>query len=184
VTSNLAVGINYKLIQFRQECSGDCTLFPTAVGTTHGVDVGAQYAFGASRDVIIGLAIQHAGFKLQVENQAQADPLPTRIQIGVVYKVVFPDVQNVEEPLDARLLFDLRQPWGSFTNPDARVGLEVGVGETVRLRTGYAFLKSERRGPSVGIGLSIGRLRIDFAQLFFVASNFDEPVHISLRAIF
>jgi hypothetical protein len=64
-----------------------------------------------------------------------------------------------------------------------RVGLEVGVGDVVRLRTGYAFLDSEGRGPSIGIGVRVGRLQIDFAQVFFVASNLDEPVHISLRAI-
>src|SRR6185503_5848147 len=59
---NFSVGFNYKLIQFRQDCSGDCTPFRTIVGTTHGVDLGVQYGFGESDALRIGVALLHAGF--------------------------------------------------------------------------------------------------------------------------
>ncbi|MFQ6047052.1 MAG: PorV/PorQ family protein [Gemmatimonadales bacterium] len=182
LNGDLFLGVNYKLIQFRQECSGDCTLFPSIVGTTHGVDVGAQYTIGSNDDLTLGVALQHAGFRLQVENQAQADPLPTRVQFGIAYQVTLPTVEGVEQPLDARLLIDVQEPLDDFTDPDARVGLELGVGDLVRLRTGYAFLDSESRGPSIGIGVRAGRVGIDFARVFFVSSSFDEPVYISVRA--
>ncbi|NIM48184.1 MAG: PorV/PorQ family protein [Gemmatimonadales bacterium] len=181
VAGDLAFGVNYKLIQFRQDCSGDCSTTPTAVGTTHGVDVGVQYAFGGNDDLRVGLAVRHAGFKLQIQNRDQADPLPTRVQAGIVYRVRLPQPAGVEEALDARILFDLQDEWGQYNDPDARVGLEIGYGDMVRIRTGYAFLHSESRGLSVGLGLRFGQFALDFARIIFDSSNFDEPVHISLR---
>jgi hypothetical protein len=182
VGSALAVGLNYKLIQFRQDCSGDCGSARTAVGTTHAIDVGMQYGF-AGDALRLGLALQHAGFKLQLENEGQADALPTRVEFGIVYRMMLPQPTGAEEALDARILIDVQDEWGRPDNPDARVGLELGYGDLIRLRSGYAFLQSEGRGPSVGLGMRLGRFAFDFARVFFASSNLDEPVHISLRAI-
>jgi hypothetical protein len=182
IASHLAVGLNYKFIQFRQDCSGDCGSFRTVVGTTHAIDVGMQYGF-ANDALRLGLALQHAGFKLQLENEGQADALPTRLEFGVAYRVMLPQPAGVDEALDARILFDIHDEWGDPQNADARVGIELGYGDLIRLRSGYAFLQSEGRGPSVGLGMRLGRFAFDFARVFFDSSNFDEPVHISLRAI-
>lgn len=182
LSSDLAVGINYKLIQFRQDCSGDCGASRTVVGTTHAVDLGMQYAL-ANDALLVGVALQHAGFKLQLENEGQADALPTRLEFGAIYRIFLPQPAGAEEQLDARILLDVQDEWGSYANPDARVGLELGYGDLIRLRSGYAFLQSEGRGPSVGLGMRLGRFAFDFARVFFDSSNFDEPVHISLRAI-
>ncbi len=183
VASNLLVGINYKLIQFRQDCSGDCTRVPSVVGTTHGVDMGMQYAVGPMKELRLGVVVRHAGFRLQLENEGQADPLPTRVQVGAIYTLTLPARPGSLEALDARVLVDLDDAWGEYDSPDARVGLELGYGDLVRIRSGYAFLNSESSGPSVGFGLRIGRVAVDFARAFFDSSSFDEPLHISLRAI-
>jgi hypothetical protein len=180
---NLALGVNYKLIQFRQDCSGDCGTARSVVGTTHGVDIGAQYAFGTSENLRVGLAVRHAGFKLQLENRDQADPLPTRVQIGFVWRIYLPQPRDATQRLDARILFDLQDAWGQYNNPDARLGLELGYGQAIRLRAGYAFLHSESRGPSIGAGLRFGRFALDIARIFFSSSNLDEPFYASLRAI-
>jgi len=177
----LTIGLNYKLIQFRQDCSGDCGTARTVVGTTHGVDLGMQYAL-FSNALRIGVAVRHAGFKLQLENREQADPLPTRVQVGFAYRVFLPAQDGASDRLDARFLFDFQDAWGEYNNPDARFGVELGYGEVVRLRGGYAFLHSESSGPSLGLGLQFGRFTLDFARVFYDSSNFDEPVHISLRA--
>jgi hypothetical protein len=183
LTASLAVGVNYKLIQFRQECSGDCGTARPVVGTTHAVDLGVQYAFGAQDAFRVGLAVKHAGFKLQLENRDQADPLPTRVQLGVVYRAILARATDTAPALDGRLLLDIQDDWGNYDNPDARIGIEFGYGEIVRLRSGYAILHSESSGPSIGIGLRVGRVGVDFARVFYDSSSFDEPVHISLRVI-
>ncbi len=178
---SLTVGINYKLIQFRNDCSGDCGLFPTEVGTTHGVDLGVQYLLGVGNGLRLGLAIQHAGFALQIENRPQADPLPTRVQLGTQYEIELPTPENTDRAY-ARILLDLQDAWGSYSDPEARVGLELGLGTLIRMRGGYAFLHSENRGPSIGAGVTFGRVTVDFARVFFESGRFDEPVYLSLRA--
>jgi hypothetical protein len=183
LAGSLTLGVSYKLIQFRQDCSGDCTPFRTIVGTTHGVDLGVQYGFGDDEALRIGAAILHAGFKLQVQNRGQADPLPTRLQVGAAYRIGLPTPPDASEPLDARLMVDVQGPWGNYHNPDARVGVELAYGEIVRIRTGYAFLQAESAGPSVGLGLRFGRVALDFARVFYESSSLENPVYLTLRAI-
>jgi hypothetical protein len=179
----VAVGVNYKLIQLRQDCSGQCSAFPSVAGTTHGIDVGLQYAVAGSDALRLGFAVRHAGFKLQLTNEGQADPLPTRVQVGVVYKIVLPRLRGTDERFDARFLVDVDDEWGEYDDLDWRLGLDVGLRDLIRFRSGYAFLNSQSRGPSVGIGIRVGRIAIDLARVFFVSSNFDEPLHVSVRAI-
>lgn len=181
--SGLSMGVNYKLIQLRQDCSGQCAAFPSVTGTTHGIDVGLQYAVAGSETLRLGFVVRHAGLKLQVRNEAQADPLPTRVQVGAIYKVLLPQFRGTEERFDARLLVDVDDEWGAYSDLDLRIGLDVGMRDLVRLRTGYAFLNTQSRGPSVGVGIRVGKIAIDVARVFFVSSTFDEPLHVSVRAL-
>lgn len=180
VAGSFLFGVNYKLIQFRQDCQGACGNIPNIVGTTHAVDVGVQFAPGGGA-LRVGVALRNAGFKLQLENRDQADPLPTRVQAGVSYRVMLPAARPGAPQMDARVLLDLQDDWGNYSHPDTRVGLELGYGDLVRLRTGYAFLNSENSGPSIGIGLRYERFSVDFARIFYTSGSFDEPVFLGFR---
>jgi hypothetical protein len=175
----LTFGVSYKVVQFRQDCTGQCGNFRSLVGTTHAVDVGMQFSL---RDDALrfGVVVRHAGFPLQVENRAQADPLPTQVEAGLAYRLFLPGAADAER-LDARLLVDLKDSWGEYGNPDAHIGVELGYGETIRLRTGYALVHSDGEGPSIGFGAKFGGLSIDFARVFFTSGTFDEPVFLSVR---
>jgi hypothetical protein len=173
-------GVNYKLIQLRYDCSGDCGVLQSLVGTTHGVDVGVQYGGTAPTGLRWGLALRHAGFPLQVQNAPQADNLPTQLAAGGAYRVRLPQPEGAQ-PAFARLLVSAENPCCTTLDPDLRVGAELGYGEAVRLRGGYAFLHSESRGPSIGAGLQMGRLVVDFARVFFTSGTLDEPVYLTLR---
>lgn len=181
----LAAGITYKLVQFRVDCTGDCSQVPTATGTTQAVDLGVQYTFAGRRPVVVGVSLRNLGFNLQVNNRAQADPLPTRLSVGVSAELMRP-AEGVQG-LDARVLADvqgtvLEGPLSTVT----LVGVESGVGEALRLRFGYAFLDSNARGPSLGIGVRFGSVAFDLARTFNSAQDVGEtePVHISFRVIF
>jgi hypothetical protein len=176
----LAAGITYKLVQFRVDCSGDCTNVPSAVGTTHAVDIGVQ-ATPFAQPVVLAVTIRNIGFPLQVNNQAQADPLPTRLVVGVKWPVVRPAASG--QALDLVVLADLETGLRDGVEPAPLLGLESGVGEIVRLRAGYAFLDAESRGPSLGLGVRVGRLGVDLARTFYAtdAIGEKEPVHISVR---
>jgi hypothetical protein len=183
VAGALGVGVSYKLVQFRQDCQGDCGTLRSVSGTTHGLDVGAQLALGAANALRIGVAIRHAGFRLQLENRDQADALPTQLAVGVAYRLPLPARPPSQTPLGARVLLDLQDEWGEYRSPDARLGLELGYGEAVRLRAGYAFLQSESGGPSVGLGVRFERIVVDFARVFYDTGAFDDPVHLSVRIL-
>ncbi len=176
----LSFGVNYKLIQLRYDCSGDCGALRSIVGTTHGVDVGLQYGGIAADGLRLGLALRHAGFPLQLQNAPQADALPTQLAAGGAYRLRLPQPEGAQ-PSFARLLVSAENPCCATLDPDLRVGAELGYGESIRLRGGYAFLHSESRGPSLGAGLQFGRLVVDFARVFFTSGSLDEPVYLTLR---
>ncbi len=183
IAHSVALGINYKVIQFRQDCSGTCVspsgaLFESIVGTTHAIDAGLQYSVGPENTFILGIVVKHAGASLQLDAADQADPLPTRIQVGGLYRLPIEHSENV----DVRLLADLAEDWGNYNDPEARVGIEVSYGEAVHIRSGYAFLESANRGPSVGLGLQLGGLTLDFARVFFEEPTLKEPFFVTLRA--
>mgnify|MGYP001585040270 CR=1 FL=1 len=71
-------------------------------------------------------------------------------------------------------------------SPVTLVGVESGVRDVVRIRGGYAFLDSEARGPSIGIGVAFGSVAFDIAKVFFANDDLGEkePIHLSLRAMF
>lgn len=181
IAFNVSAGIGYKLVQFRVDCSGDCGSVPTAVGTTHAIDVGVRYDM-PTWPVTVGVALRHLGFKLQVNNQAQADPLPTRLVIGVAAGVVRP--RAGVDGLDVRVLADVQSVVGRGGSQAApMVGVDAGVRDVVRIRGGYAFMEGQARGPSVGLGIHSGRVSLDIARMF--ASQDDlgerEPMHLSVR---
>lgn len=180
------VGVTYKLVQFRVDCSGDCTDVPATAATTHAADVGLRYTF-AGVPLSVGLSLRNVGFNLQVENSAQADPLPTRLAVGVAYEVLRPVPGREGESIDVRVLADLQSAVGrgAFA-PMKLLGVESGVGTLLRLRVGYAFLDSDAKGPSLGIGLKAGSVSLDLARIFFANDNLGEkePFHVSFRAIF
>src|SRR5438876_8749879 len=69
LTGSFVFGINYKLVQFRVDCSGDCRDFPAGTGATHAVDVGGQFTVGPGGPLRIGIVLRNVGFRLQVNNQ-------------------------------------------------------------------------------------------------------------------
>ena len=92
---------------------------------------------------------------------------------AVVAALVDPQGEvSLPEP-DARFLVDVDDEWGGYSDLDLRIGLDVGLRDLIRFRSGYAFLNSQSRGPSVGVGIRVGRIAVNLARVFFVSSNFD-----------
>jgi len=183
--AGVSAGITYKLIQFRVDCTGDCSNVPTAVGTTHAIDLGIRFALPGDLPIIIGASVRNIGFKLQVNNQAQADALPTRAQAGISW-IVFRPAAAVEG-FDVKVLADVQGSVGEGTpKPATLIGVETGVRDALRVRAGYAFVDSQQRGPSLGLGLKVGRLGLDLAKTFYPADAIGEtdPFHVSLRLDF
>src|SRR5881398_1734673 len=151
---SVALGINYKLVEFVVDCSGDCSGFPNGHGVTHAVDVGGQFTVGPAGALHVAVAVRNIGFKLQVNNRDQADPLPARLVVGGIYQVnLRPLAEGDTHHFDVKVAADLDSPWGEVGNPNMRLGLDVGYEQLLRLRGGYAFAREGLRGPSVGVGV-------------------------------
>jgi len=188
LTGSFAFGINYKLVQFRVDCSGDCRDFPAGTGATHALDIGGQFTVGPGGPLRIGVALRNIGFRLQVNNQAQADPLPTRLAVGALYEVRLRPATGraLDQAFDVKLAADVDSPWGQMGQSETRLGLDVGYQRLVRVRAGYAFVQDGLSGPSVGLGVESGSLGIDLARAFLTGSDLqvDNPTFFSFRVSF
>lgn len=179
-------GLTYKIVQFRVDCSGVCAGVPTLSSTGSAIDAGIQYSVPIDAPIWIGVAVRNLGPRLQVKDSEQADPLPTRLQVGATYLVTPLEryARHVDLKLNADLIDEL-----SFESPSARIGADIGYRKLAWFRAGYVFKEfesSEQFGPSIGIGLALGKLHLDFARLFdsFSSGVGDPPTYLSLRYLF
>ena len=188
LAGSFVFGLNYKLVQFRVDCSGVCPGVTSGAGTTHAVDLGGQFRVGPGGPLRVGVALRNVGFRLQVQNQAQADELPARLAIGALYEVRFhpADGATLEQAIDLKLAADVDGPFGQVGQSATRVGLDVGYQKLVRVRAGYAFVQDGLSGPSVGLGVESGSIGVDLARAFLTGSDLqaDNPTFFSFRVTF
>jgi type IX secretion system protein PorV len=191
LAGSFVFGVNYKLVQFRVDCSGDCRDFPAGRGATHALDLGGQFSVGAGPGgpLRIGIAVRNIGFRLQVQNNAQADPLPTRLAIGAQYDVRLRPAmggRSLDQAFDVRFAADVDSPWGQVGQSETRLGVDIGYQKLVRVRAGYAFVQDGLSGPSVGLGIESGSLGVDLARAFLTGSDLqvENPTFFSFRVTF
>jgi len=188
LTGSFVFGISYKLVQFRVDCSGDCRDFPAGTGATHALDLGGQFTVGPGGPLRVGVALRNIGFRLQVQNQAQADPLPTRLAVGAQYEVRLRPAtgRGLDQAFDVKFAADVDSPWGQVGQSETRLGVDVGYQRMVRVRAGYAFVQDGLSGPSVGLGIESGSLGVDLARAFLTGSDLqaDSPTFFSFRVTF
>jgi hypothetical protein len=180
----VTLGVNYKLVTFQVNCSGDCLGLPAGEGVTHAVDVGGQFFISAT-DLTIGVALRNLGFRLQVENRDQADPLPTSFGLGALWRRSL-GAADAEHRFDLRVAADVDRPWSSDGTPAMRVGVDVGYRAVARVRAGYSVESDRASSASVGLGVTSGSIGVDLAQTFLSDSELeaDNPTFFSFRISF
>lgn len=184
ITKRLTTGLNYKLIQLRVDCSGQCSTVGAEVKSSRAVDLGTQFAVEAGAPLTFGVAIRNLGGKLNSRETNRRDPLPTQLEIGAMYRLKFIDRHVKDTELRAAGSFvDTR----SFGGKAVRFGTDVMYQNKVHLRAGY--VGHDRRGDasaSLGFGLQSGSLVFDIARTFggIPADNGQAPVYVSLRYLF
>jgi len=187
----LRIGVSFKVIQFRLSCRGDCQDAGTTA-TTYAFDIGAQ-AEPLER-LTVGAMVAHVGPKLQVLNQAQADPLPARLRVAASYDIVdvFTDRDDFTGWVGLEVQDRLREPG----RPSLYLGTEFTAGTTdaLALRAGYVFsdLLNELEGSDpedgarVGLGIRFDRLDMSIAKSLAVSNitGETEPVHVTFSISF
>ena len=179
----LRAGVSYKLVQSRLDCTGVCPNLSSFSSSSTAFDGGLQYQSARSDSVRAGFALRNLGLRLQVNDNAQADPLPTRLHLGISALV----------PAVARALPGAELRWAaemvnrtSLNEPAFRLGAELGLQRQVFLRGGYTSGLGDATGPAFGMGFVRGRLALDFARVFggFSSDAGLPPTYLTLRAIF
>jgi hypothetical protein len=183
IGGRINAGITFKVVQLRFDCSSGCDSFS---GTSSALDFGAQYDFGFVMPVSIGVAVRNMGAPLQVSDSEQADPLPARIQIGIMYRV--PGLERYVRETELHLTGDVLDRL-KMESPSPRVGAALSWRQRAHLRGGYAFESAnttEGSGPSMGLGLATNNLRLDIATIFegFSTDAGKRPTYVSLRYLF
>jgi hypothetical protein len=178
--SDLRAGLTYKLVQSRLDCTGPCGSISAFKASTNGFDAGVQYQTRRADSLSAGLAIRQMGLKLQVNDEAQSDPLPTRLHVGVGGRV--PRVATALKGAELRWTAEIvNRP--SLDDPAFRIGGELGLQQQLFLRAGYASGTGDATGPAIGLGFVRGAVHIDFARVFggFSSDAGEPPTFLTLR---
>jgi len=147
-----------------------------------------QFRVGPGGPLRVGVALRNVGFKLQVQNKPQADPLPARLGVGAQYLILLPMREGAApgERFDLLVAADVDSPWGHPGQSELRFGFDVGYQRLVRVRAGYALVQDGLSGPSVGLGLESGSIGVDLARTFLTGSDLiiENPTFFSFRVTF
>jgi hypothetical protein len=184
LTSRLSTGINYKLIQLRVDCSGQCSTVGPEVESSRAVDLGAQYEAEVGAPLTFGLAVRNLGGRLNSRETNRRDPLPTQVEVGAMYRFKFIDHYVKDTELRGAASYINSRDFGGKS---ARLGIDLMYQSKVHLRAGY--VAHDRRGDasaSLGFGLQSGSFVFDIARTFggLPADNGQTPVYVSLRYLF
>ncbi|MGI8617585.1 MAG: PorV/PorQ family protein [Gemmatimonadaceae bacterium] len=173
-------GINYKLIQARIDCTGQCGDIGTGSGTASAFDLGAQYRVTDRVPLTLGLAIRSIGGDLRATADEPPAKLPQRVQFGASYRLTFIDRYLPE--MDVRVSGEMDAP-PTFIDPGLRFGTAIVYQKRVHLRAGWGSAETEASGPSVGFGITAGKLSFDIGRTFegLSADAGEPPTYFSLR---
>jgi hypothetical protein len=130
----------------------------------------------------IGLVVRNLGPKLQIRDSPQADPLPARMDAGVLYAPRLPQWPDVR----VRVAADVVTRVSGGTAAGFRVGGEASYQERYHVRAGYIkYDNSELSSPTLGFGVSAGKLNVDLAQMMTaLGAQGARPTFLSLRYTF
>lgn len=180
----LSLGLTYRVWQYRYDCSGVCTQpgqAPLKNATTTMIDLGAQYRLPVSTPVTVGASLRHLGPRVQVKDEQQSGPLPTRVAVG--FRAEVPAVARRVPGVELRVLGDATKGiGGGGTYATYHLGVEGAVQRAFLLRAGWTQ-QPQDAGPSVGFSFERRRLGFDVGRRLggFSVESGEPPTFVSLR---
>ncbi|MEP6835435.1 MAG: PorV/PorQ family protein [Gemmatimonas sp.] len=187
VGKHFSAGLTGKKILLRFICSGCLVSQPNRIGNAYALDLGAQYILPLKAPITIGASVRNLGEKLQAKDEAQADPLPSIIQIGAQGQVPLAALAKSMTTLDLRADL-LTSP--AYSSPSLRVGADLSYKNQYTLRVGYKQVGQNdgvESGLTAGFGFKYNSVEFDVARRFDASSSIGEataPTYISLRYVF
>ena len=184
LTKHLAAGINYKVVQIRADCSGECSSVGAEVRSSKAVDIGAQYDVNVGAPLTFGAAIRNLGGKVNSRETNRRDPLPTQVEVGAKYRLRFIDHYLKDTELHALGSFVNSRTFGGKS---VRLGTDLTYQGKLHLRAGYIGHDGRASASAaLGLGLQSGGVAFDIARTFggLPTETGNSPVYVSLRYLF
>ena len=181
--ARVSMGLTYKFVQQRLDCSGQCGNIATFNASTTAVDFGIQAVVDRAKNLTIGATLRNFGPRLQVNDNPQADPLPSRVVVGAQY--VIPNFAKQVPDGDLRVSAEFVDK-ASLGQPSLHLGGEFGYRKQIYLRGGYVTGSGDASGASIGLGIRRGGIAMDFARGFGDSSTDagNPPTYLTLRFLF
>ncbi|MCU0649292.1 MAG: PorV/PorQ family protein [Gemmatimonadaceae bacterium] len=183
VARRVDVGLTYRFFQTRIDCSGACVV-PVSSSSSSAVDVGVRYTTSTTLPIALGASVINIGPSFQVNDQEQSDPLPTAFDAGATVGV--PAVTRRAKDLRLRIGTSVRVPVASEgLGVSLRTGGELLWQDRASLRLGYTYQRGAGGAPTVGFGVKVERLILDFSvRQDAVARATSQPTtFVSLRFV-
>jgi hypothetical protein len=180
IGAHASIGLTFKTAQFVANCAGLCADLAKYHVSSTAIDAGVQLRFLRENDLVLAAAIRNVGQKFQVNDAPQADPMPSRVQIGVGYRIRAFDEELQGAQLHAT--FDLID---RLLDPGAvapRFGITLDWKDLVGVRAGYVVGTGEGTGVGVGVGFTADHVGVDIAQTLSSQSGVtDGTTYLSVR---
>ncbi len=176
-------GLTYKFVQSRLDCTGSCGNVATFNVSTSAFDAGMQVVVDSAGRLVLGIAVRNLGLRLQMNDNAQADPLPTRIHAGAQYLV--PGVEHSVPGGELRVTAEIVGN-STFASPSLRAGGEFVYKQQYSLRAGFVSGSGDAAGAAIGLGFQRRGIGMDFARAFggFSSDAGKPPTYLTLRLRF
>jgi hypothetical protein len=203
---NLGIGINLKFIQSNltdknlQVGSENRDGRSSSFAVDFGLKWNPAYEFLSNR-LSLGLNLSNFGPKMTYIDEAQADPLPTNLRLGLAYKLVDDEFNKMTIVYDMNKLLVVRDQDGSdnvfkavfysawtkgslserLRKIQHSVGLEYWYGNLIALRAGYFYEDKDfgaRKFFTFGAGLKYYIFGIDFG---YISASEDHPLSDTMR---
>ncbi|HYV97401.1 MAG TPA: hypothetical protein VE967_08120 [Gemmatimonadaceae bacterium] len=160
--SHLNAGVALENALFVASCSGFCGVLTSFHVSSSAVNAGVQYRLLRDGDLVLAASLRHAGSRFQVNDEPQADPLPTRLQIGASYRIrkFEEDLRGAQLRVSADVIDRARHPGDAAP----RFGADLSWHDEVRVGAGYVSGSGEGTGAAVGIGFSPGHASVGVSQ--------------------
>lgn len=161
IAPRIGVGLNLKFIS---------TKLWDEEANAYALDIGTLYHM---EKVSIGASFQNWGTKLMMKDASQGDPLPERIKIGFVYKLMNKNRNNLI------LAMDFTRP--TYSEMEINTGAEYWYADLLALRIGYLKKEGRVEGMTQGLGIKYKNYRIDFANIPWGELGKVQRISLSIR---
>jgi hypothetical protein len=205
IANNMSAGIGLKFIRSNLATTGAGIERGKGVGNSFAADLGLLWHLTPTLN--FGAALRNMGPKIAYIDASQADPLPQHLVVGMAYKLLDSEYNDVLISLDlykplianSSFLGNLVKAWGDeslgneFKEMDLHLGGEYKYGLSaqqdqafIALRGGYSLdHDGELNLWTAGLGLKYNLFQVDAAYIFGGNDNpLQDNTRFSLNLVF